>query len=80
MSARPKTFQHPLQILFNNKRVDHTYGMNWLQEHGHISDNAVTLEDVCREDAMECFYKAFPQNRPKIDIGAASNSIGDHEA
>lgn len=52
MSDRPKKFQHPLQILFNNKRMDHTHGMNILQDAGLISDLCVTLEEVPWCDAM----------------------------
>jgi len=66
MSARAKLYRHPLEMLFNNKRgFDPVAGMNWLQERGLISDNAVTIEDVAHEDGLRVFYMAYPLNKPK---------------
>jgi len=53
--SRIKYRQHPLQMLFGNKRIWWKDGMNALQEGPLrlISDNCVTVEDVAMCDALD---------------------------
>lgn len=62
---------HPLVRLFHIRAMDTIEGMNWLQEHGHISDNCVRPEDVAVADVAR-IEKAFVARWGKNRGGVAA--------
>lgn len=50
--------EHPLRILILTRGMTITEGLNWLQDRGHISDNAIELGDVASSDVLSVICKA----------------------
>jgi hypothetical protein len=51
--AREKPNTHPLRRFFQAKQFSELAGMNWLQDHGHVSSNCVTVDDVAERDVQQ---------------------------
>ena len=50
--------QHPLRVLALTRKVVPAHALDWLQEHGHVSDLCVTLEEVASADTDTVLEKA----------------------
>lgn len=69
--GRDRWNDHPMRMLFRARTLTTCEGMNWLQEHGHVSDNCVLPEEVAEVDyvrvlkqaGFECFICEW--GRPK---------------
>lgn len=49
---------HPLVAFFHARQFSTEAGMNWLQDHGQISDLCVTPGDVASSDILAVLTKA----------------------